>query len=173
MKKAIHKLDKFGDISIGDIVSMNGSSYVIYNDMLNENSYGMENVESTCEPTNLVNLTRDIIESFIKKDGLKLKAKKNISKCIKSSYTLVSLSEDKKINDIIKTVFYNEECVLYYHPLIGKLYNFHEDNVHLFLEESMRVSNDALNYIHLFSKEEAEKVLKDISIDKVSKINLM
>ena len=173
MKKAIHKLDKFGDISIGDIVSMNGSSYVIYNDAFNEGMYGMENVVSSGASMSQIDITKNLIESFIQKDGLKLKEKKNIHKCIKSSYTLVSLTEDRKVADIIKTLYYNEECTLYYHPLIGKLYNFNDSNSHLFLEDAIKISDDILNYIHLFSKEEITKTLKDISIDKVNKIGLI
>lgn|SRR5574344_1972533 len=169
-KENVAELDKFGDISVGDVVSLNGSSYVLCNDIINDGKYEMENTEHSS--LNQLDLTRSAIERYIK-DGLKLETKMNLNKYLKISSTLINLSDDKKVDDIIKMIYYIKGFLFYYHPLTGKLYNFNMSSTHIFLEDAIRISGDVLNYTRFFSKDEMTKILKETSIDRVNKIGII
>ena len=187
------KVQKFGNISIGDIIFYNGCNYVFSNSHKNGH-YEFNPIEIYYHNT-IVFGSEKLVEDAIKKSTTTLKYHILTKEYIQQSLTYIMTKKDGPL-DIIKCVEYivgfissndpkyydpnnvkDEPTTSYlYYPISGKLLplvSSLDENLVSIQDADNDTLIEALKFLKFFSTEEKKYVLNNLSIDMVPSVSII
>src|SRR5574344_894367 len=163
--------EKIDDITIGDIVTIHNSSYIMCNEPL---CFGYSFISTHDKHlNNIFDISELNIKQYIKDEPVNLKCHVDIAKNIDKIETMFQFY-DNKIQDIVKVVRYftytSDHMCVYYYPFLGKIY--HTDPTNLIdIRSALRKSNDVLQYSYLFTTAEKRLLFRSTLLKSVPKID--
>lgn|SRR5574344_403810 len=172
MSYKIEDVEKFKNISIGDIVTIHDIQYVFLNNYDCNNYLFVVN-------RNIPNIfvEKFELEEYVK-DNVTQKSHVSILKKIKTSRTEFYFHENGQV-EVGKKIIYNmndEECALFFYPYIGKLYDcnvgypYTVDEVIQCFPEKVNI---LLDYDNCLTLEEKKTILTSKEICCIPKISII
>jgi hypothetical protein len=165
MSSPIIALKKFKDITVGDIISVDGIQYLIYDNYFCGFAYNLMNISNDANAT--LSMTDTEIENFLDIHAT-LERQSCIEKNLKLFDTEVVMSKDGKIDDIIKVVkcYYTlPNVTLYYHPKYGKMYNVNDVcSIPITSIEGQTNIKEALHYSDILTSKETIELCSHLDI---------
>ena len=166
-------LQKFGDISVGDIVMIRNKNYIFTYDELYFEFVSMQNSDN-------INISKYTIVDFFVKKKAKLRSKIITEDSIKNCDTGISFNYDGSIKlskNFLYTLEDEEQCndtLMTYYPIEKKIsqdsMSYNKVLSELLLEDKS-VLRKLLPYKKFLSKSEQKILIDNLSIDSVTDID--